>query len=94
MAMPPMPRPATRPVTLAPRLSRITIAAIANTAMETSSLMMLIALARSVGSPSWSVVLSAIMPRISARAQIATCSAAATTNRNATVLATSCGGCR
>ena len=40
MAMPPMPRPATRPVTLTPRLSRMRMIAIANSATVTSSRMM------------------------------------------------------
>ena len=44
MAMPPMPRPATSAVTLTPRLSRMTIIAIANSATLTSTRMIAIAL--------------------------------------------------
>ena len=43
MAMPPMPRPAIRPVTFTPRLSRIRIVASAKTAKLTSSRMIPIA---------------------------------------------------
>ena len=74
--MPPMPRPATSAVTLTPRLSRMTIIAMANTATLTSTRMMRhrIAERRAAGS---SPTRLRITPRMISRAQIATCSAAA-----------------
>ena len=81
IAMPPMPSPATRPVTLTPRLSSTTISAIANSANVTSTRI------RPSAEPSEELVSSAptrcwTKPRISSRAQIAAWKAAAMMNRN------------
>ncbi len=75
MAMPPMPRPATSAVTLTPRLSRMTMIAIANKATLTSTRMMAIALPRRLAR--LVAGRGAITPRISSRAQIAPWSAKA-----------------
>ena len=78
--MPPMPSPATRPVTLTPRLSRMTIKATANKATLTNTRISAMALP-SVELPSSSPTRLAMTPRMISRPQIAPCTAAAMTKK-------------
>ena len=88
--MPPMPRPATRPVTLTLRLSSTTIVAIAKMAMVTSRRMMPIALPRPLIS-SIPPARCSITPSTSSRTQSATWSVSAEVKNTATVAATASG---
>ncbi len=89
IAMPPMPSPATRPVTLMPRLSSTTMKAIAKTMTLTIRRISVNAFASVSCSPAparrW------MKPRIASRAQIATCITAATVNRTAIMRSTGAG---